>query len=187
MEGIPIRGTSVTSPKFWDSRSDLMWTPPPNRVELNEADKSLAQILKDKFGEVLQQTPETSDMLTFHVAKDRIRDVLRFLKTEATPKYLRLDDLTAIDESARRESKPYVAYSGTVAHEISGGERDRPIRNFYPDYTLVYHLLSFDPPSRLRLKAGLEGKDPVIRSVTDLWPSANWYERETYEMFGFNL
>jgi NADH dehydrogenase I D subunit len=187
MEGIPIRGTSVTPPKFWDSRSDLMGTPPPNKVELNETDKSLAMILEEKFGEALWQTPETSDMLTFHVTKERIRDVLRFLKTEATPKYLRLDDLTAIDESARRGSKPYVACSGTVAHEISGGERDRPIRNSYPDYTLVYHLLSFDPPSRLRLKAGLEGKDPVIRTVTDFWPSADWYERETYEMFGIQF
>ncbi|HSB07319.1 MAG TPA: NADH dehydrogenase (quinone) subunit D [Thermodesulfobacteriota bacterium] len=187
MEGIPIRGTSVTPPKFWDSRSDLMWAPPPNRIELNEADKSLAQVLEKKFGEALWQTPETSDMLTFHVAKDRIRDVLRFLKAEATPKYLRLDDLTAIDESARQGPKPYVAYPGTVAQGISEDERNRPIRNSYPDYTLVYHLLSFDPPSRLRLKAGLEGRDPVIKTVTDLWPSANWYERETYEMFGIRF
>ena len=50
------------------------------------------------------------------------------------------------------------------AHEISGGERDRPVREAYPDYTLVYHLLSFDPPSRLRLKVGLKGKDPATRT-----------------------
>jgi len=187
MEGIPVRGTSVTSPRFWDSRSDLMWTPPALRIELNERDKSLAQILKERCGGALVESPESPDMMTFHVAEDRIRDVLTFLKTEATPKYLRLDDLTAVDESARRGSRPYVAYSGTVAHEISGGERDRPVRQTYPDYTLVYHLLSFDPPSRIRLKVGLNGKNPATKTVTDIWPSANWYEREVYDMFGIRF
>jgi len=59
MEGIPIRGTSVTPPLFWDSRSDLMWAPPAHRIELHERDKSLAQILKEKFGDATQ--PDTGD------------------------------------------------------------------------------------------------------------------------------
>ena len=67
-------------------------------------------------------------MLTFHVAENRLKEVLTFLKTEATPKFLRLDDFTAIDESARRGLQPYVAYAGTVANEISGGETDTPCR-----------------------------------------------------------
>jgi NADH-quinone oxidoreductase subunit B/C/D len=186
-EGVPIRGTSVTPPEFWDTRSDLMWTPPPNRIELNERDTSIAQILKERFGDGVQQIQPTSDMATFSIAEDRLKEVLKFLKTESNPRYLRLDDLTAIDESARRGLKPYIAHAGTVAHEISGGGSDRPVRELYPDYTLVYHLLSFDPPSRLRLKVGLEGKDPSAKTITDLWPSANWYEREIYDMFGIRF
>jgi NADH-quinone oxidoreductase subunit B/C/D len=186
-EGIPIRGTSVTPPKFWDSRSDLMWTPPPHRIEFTERDQSLSNVLKEKFGESVAQAPQASDMLTFHVTESRHKEVLTFLKAEAAPKYLRLDDLTVIDESARRGLQPYGAYAGTVAHEISGGEPDRPLRQAYPDYTLVYHLLSFHPPSRLRLKVGLKGKDPVTHTITDLWPSANWYEREVYDMFGIRF
>ena len=185
MEGISIRGTSVTPPRLWDSRSDLMWTPPPQRIELHERDKSLAQTVKDKFGDAIRQTPGTSDMLTFHVVENRVKEVLKFLKTEASPKYLRLDDLTAIDESARRDQKPLAYYDGTVANEIGQDEKSvRPDKGIYPDYTLVYHLLSFDPPSRLRLKVELNGKDPKTQTITDIWPSANWYERETYEMFG---
>ena len=188
MEGIPIRGTSVTSPRFWDSRSDLMWTPPPRRIELHERDKSLAQVLKEKFCEAIRQTPATSDMLTFHVAENRVNEVLKFLKTEASPQYLRLDDLTAIDESARRDQKPLIHYDGTVANEIGqDGKSVRPDKGIYPDYTLVYHLLSFDPPGRLRIKVGLTGKDPKTHTITDIWPSANWYERETYEMFGIHF
>ncbi len=185
--GIPIRGTSVSSPNFWDSRSDLVWTPPAHRIELNEQDQSLAKVLKERFGDAIKQTQHPSDMLTLHVAEDRLKEILRFLKTEATPKFLRLDDLTALDESARRGLQPYVAYSGTVANEIAGGESTRPLREAFPDYTLVYHLLSFDPPGRLRLKVGLTGGEPITKTITDLWPSANWYEREAFDMFGIRF
>lgn len=186
-EGIPARGTSVSPPKFWDSRSDVMWTPSPHWIELKEEDQSLTNVLKERFRDAIQQTPQTSDMLTYQVSEDRLKDILHFLKTEATPKFLRLDDLTAIDESARRGLQPYVAYSGTVANEISGGESTRPLRQTYPDYTLVYHLLSFTPPTRLRLRVGLTGKEPATKSITDLWPSSNWYEREVYDMFGIRF
>jgi NADH-quinone oxidoreductase subunit B/C/D len=90
-------------------------------------------------------------MLTLHVAEDHLKDVLKFLKTEATPRYLRLDDLTAIDESARRDQLPLTYYDGTIANEIFTPKSTRPDKGVYPDYTVVYHLLSFDPPSRLRL------------------------------------
>ena len=162
-DGTPPRGTSVTPPQFWESRSDLMWTPPRHRIELGERDKSLARALKEKFGDGVEQVPQTSDILTFHVPEQLLKDVLRYLKREASPKFLRLDDLTAIDESARRD------------------------RKVYPDYTLVYHLLSYESASRVRLKVPLYGQDPSIRSITDIWPSANWYEREVFDMFGIRF
>ncbi len=160
MEGTAIRGTSAVPPEFRESRSDLMWTPPPGQIELNENDKTLSQIIKEKFADAVQQTPHSSDMITLQVSEDRIKDVLRFLKSETTQKFQRLEDLTVIDESARRK------------------------RESYPDFTLIYHLLSFEPAGRLRLKVPLYGKNPVCHSVTDIWPSANWYEREVYDMFG---
>jgi NADH-quinone oxidoreductase subunit B/C/D len=160
MEGTVIRGTSAVPTEFRESRSDLMWTPPPGQIELNENDKTLTQIIKENFADAVQQTPPSSDMLTFQVSEDRIKDVLRFLKSETTQKFQRLEDLTVIDESARRK------------------------RESYPDFTLIYNLLSFEPAGRLRLKVPLYGKNPVCRSVTDIWPSANWYEREVYDMFG---
>jgi NADH-quinone oxidoreductase subunit B/C/D len=163
MEGTTIRGTSVVPPKFLESRSDLMWVPPSRRIDLSATDNRLTQTLKERFGEAVQQTAHTSDMLTLEVAEDRLKSVLRFLKQEATPRFRRLDDLTAIDESARRRPKTY------------------------PNYTLVYHLLSFEPASRLRLKVALLGEEPVTQSVTDIWLSANWYEREVFDMFGIQF
>ena len=163
MEGSAIRGTSAVPPEFRDSRSDLMWTPPPRQIELNPSDQNLARDLGAQFGDAVEPLAPTSDMLTLQVAENRFKDVLRYLKTEATPKYQRLDDMTAIDESARRQPQ-----------------------NF-PDYTMVYHLLSFDSANRLRLKVPLQGQDPVTRSITDIWPSANWYEREVFDLMGIRF
>jgi NADH-quinone oxidoreductase subunit B/C/D len=124
MEGTAIRGTSATPIEFRESRSDLMWTPPAGQIELTENDNSLSQILKENFADAVQQTAPSSDMLTLQVSADRIKDVLRFLKSETTQKFQRLEDLTVIDESARRRPESY------------------------PDFTLIYHLLSFEPAGR---------------------------------------
>jgi NADH-quinone oxidoreductase subunit B/C/D len=161
--GTPPRGTAATPPFFWESRAEVMWTPPAARIELTEADKSLALALAERFGEAVQSRTETSDMATFKVAADRLKEVLRFLKTEAVPKFRRLEDLTTVDESTRRN------------------------RAAYPDYTLVYHLLAFDPPTRVRLTVPLYGTDPVTQTITDIWPSANWYERECFDLFGIRF
>ena len=163
MEGTAIRGTSVAPPDFRDSRADLMWTPPPGQIELNSYDRNLAQALSDRFGRAVQPTSSTSDMLTLQVGRSQFKDVLLYLKTKSTPKFQRLDDLTAIDESARRQ------------------------RDNYPDYTMVYQLLSFDTASRVRMKVALNGQEPVIESITDIWPSANWYEREVFDLLGIRF
>jgi len=163
MEGTAIRGSSVVPPGFVESRSDLMWTPPPARIEMSDEDKNLADILKARFGDAIEQVPKTSDMPTFQVKKDELKKILRFLKTEASPRFRRLEDLTAIDESARRPGQSH------------------------PDYSLVYSLLSFEPANRLRLKVPLWGDGPITQSITDIWPSANWYEREVFDMFGIRF
>ncbi len=88
--------------------------------------------------------------------------MLRFLKEEAPVKYRRLEDLTAVDESAREQ---------------------RPDHSF----TLVYHLLSFDDPGYVRVKVPLKGSDPEAPTVTGVWSSADWYEREVFDMFGIRF
>jgi len=163
MQGIAVRGTSTVPPRFWESRADLMWTPPAARIQMSDRETHLAQELRQRFGDAVEQLPDSSDMPTFQVDCERLKEVLAYLKNKATPRFRRLDDLTAIDESARRH------------------------RQNYPHYTLVYHLLSFEPACRLRLKVRLEDSEPLAASVTDIWPSANWYEREVFDMFGIRF
>jgi len=56
-----------------------------------------------------------------------------------------------------------------------------------PRFDVVYHLHSPERNERLRLKCRLPGADPEIDSVTAVWRGANWYERETFDLFGIRF
>jgi NADH-quinone oxidoreductase subunit C len=53
-----------------------------------------------------------------------------------------------------------------------------------PRFEVIYHLLSISKKERVRLKVRLEGGTPVIDSITSVWPGANFFEREVYDLFG---
>ena len=127
---------------------------------------SIIQELQNRFG-AATITPQTThdDVPTLWVSRDHVRDVLRYLKTEVERPYRMLYDLTAIDERVR-------------AHRP-----DQPDS----DFTAVYHLLSYERNADIRIKVALQGDFPAIHSVVDLWPSANWYEREVWDMFGITF
>ena len=106
--------------------------------------------LKDHFGSaVLADQPTRDNVPTVWVKSEGVRDVLRYLKAEAAGPYKMLYDLTAIDERLRshREDQPQ------------------------SDFTVVYHLLSFERNTDIRIKVPLEGEYPSLASITDLWPS----------------
>ena len=161
--GNPIRGSSVSPPLFYGNRADDMWTPPPAWITLEDRELDLIKGLETRFGKESIGAEQSVDMPTLTVAAEKVRDVLHYLKHEAAQPYERLEDLTAIDESARR------------------------IRPAEAGYTLVYHLLSFEAAKRLRIKASLPAAEPAAQSICNIWPSANWYEREVYDMFGIRF
>jgi NADH-quinone oxidoreductase subunit C/D len=124
---------------------------------------TIVQELRDRFGEAIVAEQPTRDAVpTVWVAAGETRNVLRYLKTEVGRPYKMLYDLYAIDERLRthRDGQPA------------------------SDFTVIYHLLSFERNEDLRVKVGLVGEYPSTASVTDIWPAANWYERESYDMFG---
>jgi NADH-quinone oxidoreductase subunit C len=56
-----------------------------------------------------------------------------------------------------------------------------------PRFEVVYHMLSLSRNLRLRVKCKLPGANPEIDSVTGVWRSANWFERETFDLFGIRF
>ena len=106
----------------------------------------------------------------------------------------------SIGECVELLGQQMITIEGHRAHEILRSLRDDPASSFdfltdltavhYPDkpspFEVIYHLYSFPRHVRLRVKARLADGDP-IESVTDLWSSANWLEREAYDLFGIHF
>jgi NADH-quinone oxidoreductase subunit C/D len=109
-------------------------------------------------------TPQTTcdGIPTFWIERDKIHETLRELLAETPQPYKMLYDLTAIDERGHRHRDGQPA----------------------ADYTVVYHLLSFERNAYIRLKVALSESQLTMPTITDLWPAANWYEREVWDMFG---
>jgi NADH-quinone oxidoreductase subunit C/D len=127
---------------------------------------AIIQELQKKFGDSNLVFQETKDEIpTFWVSRDKIAETLKFLKTEASNPYRMLYDLTAIDDQARSH------------------RNGQPIE----DFTVVYHLLSFERNEDLRAKVALKKDDLTIPSISTIWPNADWYEREVFDMFGINF
>lgn len=128
--------------------------------------ESATTSLESQFGIL----PAASDLnrdgvATFWVDRQKLHLVLSFLKEQITSPYRMLYDLTAIDERTR-------------VH--------RPVEETCA-FTVVYHLLSFERNEFIRIKAALEESALSLDTVTDLWPAANWYEREVWDMFGIRF
>ncbi|MDD5088660.1 MAG: NADH-quinone oxidoreductase subunit C, partial [bacterium] len=53
-----------------------------------------------------------------------------------------------------------------------------------PRFEVVYHLMNFETKARIRLRIQSDDEHPTVPSLTPLWPIANWYEREVWDLFG---
>ena len=126
----------------------------------------ILQDLQSEFGAaIVAQQPACDSIPTVWVLREQANGVLRFLKSAVERPYRMLYDLTAIDERVRVQRQ---------------GQPDS-------DFTVVYHLLSFERNQDIRIKVALKGEYPSIGTITDLWPAANWYEREAWDMFGITF
>jgi NADH-quinone oxidoreductase subunit C/D len=127
------------------------------------AASEIAEALAERLGmtDLLPQ-PTADGITTLWLPREKLRAVLGYLKHELLAPYVMLFDLAAVDERWR-----------THRHGLPAS-----------DFTVVYHLLSFSRNEDVRLKVALRENDLHLPTVSDLWPSANWYEREAWDMFG---
>src|SRR3954468_17257282 len=120
------------------------------------------QELQHEVGATAVPQPVRDDVPTFWVSKDNIHEAIRSLRFSVPGPYTMLYDLTAIDERGR-------------AHR-----EDQPPS----DFSVVYHLYSFERNAYVRLKVTLNEGQLALPTITDICPAANWYEREVWDMFG---
>jgi NADH-quinone oxidoreductase subunit C/D len=120
-----------------------------------------------KFGaQVILLNQLTRDgITTIWIERNNLISVLSYLKKEIGRPYKMLYDLTCVDERTR---------SGRVSQPEC-------------DFTIVYHLTSFERNEDIRIKVPLKENDLNISTITNIWECANWYEREAFDMFGINF
>ncbi len=128
--------------------------------------ESVTEELKFRFPDIPFLIQETRDEFpSIWVPAKNLIDVIRSLKQEIPGPYNMLYDLTAIDERVRENKSGFPE----------------------SDFTVVYLLFSYERNDYLRIKVGLKDKDPALPTITSFWDSANWYEREVYDMFGIRF
>ncbi len=122
----------------------------------------IAKMVEEKFSGQVLATAAYAGQVAVSVKKDMIRDICLYLKDEPSLKMDLLADLTAVD---------YSTYPGNT------GLR----------FEVVYNLISTEFHHRIRLKARVPEEDPRIDTVSLIWHTANWHERETFDLMGITF
>ena len=132
-----------------------------------------------------------NDMLTYEVHKADLLNVMNELKNNPELLFNQLTDLCAVDYSAYGQSEwqtsesTSTGYNRGITPKSSARKQynDDSIENTEIEFCVVYHILSIKFNQRIRIKVMLKN-DLFIDSVTHIWNSANWYEREAFDLFG---
>jgi len=119
--------------------------------------------LSARLGALALETHERRGDHTAVVAREGILDALRFCRDDDALRFDMLMDLTAVD---------YLKFPG---------------REDGPRFDVVYHLYSVPHNHRVRLKVPVEQDAATVPTATGLWPIANWFEREVWDMFGIRF
>ena len=129
---------------------------------MNASLESLSVSLLTALGSRATRRIEALGELTIEVRSQDVPEVMQVLRDHPGLRFEQLIDLCGID------------YLGYGAGE-RGGKR----------FAVIYHLLSVSKNRRLRVRVYMEDDDfPAVASVTPIWPSAGWFEREAFDLFG---
>ena len=151
--------------------------------------ETLAARIDERFGEQMAHIESTCGELTYEVAKGDLTEIATALRNESEFGFEMLMDVCGVDyldygvDEWNTDDATGTGFSRGVEHKpVILDEADEfDARRF----AVIYHLLSLQHNFRLRLRVytGTENP-PVVKSVVDIWNSANWFERETFDLYG---
>ena len=126
-------------------------------MTLDESHPAL-QKLRNFDPEAVEEAHSFRGELTINIRANRLRDVCEFLRDDPELSFKYLADLTAVDHYPSE-----------------------------PRFETVYHLLSIESSERLRLKVRIGGENPQVDSMVPIWPAANAFECEIFDLFGIQF
>ncbi len=129
---------------------------------MTEALDALRQHLEAGLGSRIHRALVDREELTLELSAEHFLDTCLWLRDDPEADFRQLIDVCGVDYAEYGEG----SWNG-------------------PRFAVVYHLLSLGHRQRLRLRVFLDGALPMVPSVVAIWPAANWFERETFDLFGF--
>ncbi len=159
----------------------------------------LAEALRAAFGEQVEAVIEAVGEVTLEVAPSELIEVATRLRDDDSFRFQQLIDVCGADYSQygrdewHTEEATSAGFSRGVSEDgstgrLSFGDDLDSAASQGRRFAAVYHLLSYAHNRRLRLRVYAADDDfPVIPTVTEIWKSADWYEREAFDLFGIHF
>jgi NADH-quinone oxidoreductase subunit C len=153
---------------------------------MSEHAQALAALVGQRLGAHVSRCEIHAGQVTAVIPADSLTQACLALRDDAELAFTQLIDLCGVDYSeygmADWEGSDTASAAG-----FSRGVEERVYRESEsqrPRFAVVCQLLSHAHNRRLRLRVAAEGEPPRVASVVDIWPSANWFEREAFDLYG---
>ena len=149
----------------------------------------MAARISERFGDKLRRVDSGCGELSYELAKEDLIPICTALRDEPEFGFGQLTDVCGVDYLTYGEDE-WTTYDATGTGFSRGVEREPVVLDesdtFEPRrFAVVYHLLSITNNKRLRLRVYTgQSNPPIVKSVIDIWNSANWFEREAFDLFG---
>lgn len=149
-----------------------------------EVDELQAKI-NDRFGRLIGSTKVARGELTLEIASEHLLELCEALRDEAEFDFKLLIDVCGVDYLHYGLSE-WETHSATATGFERGVDRAgiQSAHRTKHRFAVVYHLLSLKHNHRIRLRVYVDESRPEVPSVVGLWPAANWFEREAFDLFG---
>ena len=153
---------------------------------MSHSAEDLAALVRQRFEGLITDCRIHVGQVTVELPAANLRQVCLTLRDEPQLHFEQLIDVCGVDylEHGIADWEPSTVvtgsgYSRAVEKGVAREDREEKAR-----FAAVYQLLSLKHNARIRLKVLAEGEPPRVDSVVDIWNSANWFEREAFDLFG---
>ena len=146
---------------------------------------NLKQTLTAEFAGKVTDVSSLSDEITIEVTLENLIETLTALRDKPAFDFDTLIDLCGVDYLGYGESEWKTQSATSSGFTRGSSHHDLVAENNDLRFAVVYHLLSLENNHRVRVRVRIaDGDPPIVPTCLDVWASANWYEREAFDLFG---
>ncbi len=153
---------------------------------MTESLEKLHALLCRHFDDKLLDSRILINQVVLDLIPENLIEVCTVLRDDDQFFFEQLSDLCGVDYSTYGQAdwETEESTSTGFSRGVSKGIQDEAKDEMPGRFAVVYHLLSIKHNKRLRLRCFVQNDPPKLKSVVDIWASANWYEREAFDLFG---